>query len=653
MSRNYSMFFAHLKAVFVITLVILVAQKISAFIALEYKPVFETAFELGSIILCLLTASVAFNSSRYEEVSDIFLGTGYLSAAVFGAFHVGSEIFKQWQGVQPFFSVAEVMAVAGAMYASTFKSWRVKSKRLSVYAASLLILSISLSFIVIYNHHLVSTLIYRIGVNTFKVSGMDVIVFLLISALYRYHRHELFYKSTQLSLFVALVLLIVSSLYSFLIGSILPGMTLFGAVLKVIGYAFVTHHVFCQSFVNSYRMMGVRFLAESELLDQLPVGILLFDSRDRFVYGNRRVREFFGDKYPEVIKEYRHMICLKYIVTPPVLQALRHGREEGAKEDIITVCTPEGLEVNLQVKCFKLGNEGRLYIFTRVQSGETTSEGEKEAGLLIQSMNGVPTHGRAGKHRFAQAKTSEMKNGRHQMHWQIQKENLAVLEEMAAGIIHEIRNPLTAIQGFGQILEQKAPDDLTREYAALIVEEAQMVNRVVTEFMAFARPLPLRLKKTSINNLLTGIKPALQKQADANRIQLVYRLTDEEREVLIDQQQIKQVIERMVENAIEALNNQCSPLVEISTRFCLERNAMVLTVRDNGTGITPDIQDKICTPFFTTKDLRTGLGLSICYQIIREHNGCIEIDSKPGQGTRFDIYLPCADRSGRARVVNY
>jgi len=222
-----------------------------------------------------------------------------------------------------------------------------------------------------------------------------------------------------------------------------------------------------------------------------------------------------------------------------------------------------------------------------------------------------------------------------------QKEKLVLLGEMAAGVVHEIRNPLTSIKGFSQLIISKAGDEQIREYARIIDCTTNDVSKVISDFLAFAKPRLPVLKELSLNQLIQSMKSLLESQLNTKGVVSHYHFTIGERMVMADGGQIKQAVEIVVNNAIEAMNGSENPSLTICTGFRELTGEMTITITDNGKGMDSEELLKVGAPFFTTKDFGTGLGMSICYQIVNEHSGRIEIESQPGNGTSVIIYLPC------------
>jgi signal transduction histidine kinase len=219
-----------------------------------------------------------------------------------------------------------------------------------------------------------------------------------------------------------------------------------------------------------------------------------------------------------------------------------------------------------------------------------------------------------------------------------EERKLAVLGEMAAGIAHEIRNPLTTIRGFTDLVNSKSQEKNIKEYCSLILSATDDANKVVTEFLSFAKPSPLNYKEVSLNELVVFIKPIIENQCLLLNVSVEFSFAANEKKVWADEAQLRQVSLNLVKNALDALAGQVAPKLLLQTN--LNQDTMILTVRDNGKGISNDDKQKLGKPFFTSKADGTGLGLSICLKLIEEHCGRIEFESTLGQGTTVSILLP-------------
>ncbi|MCL6634764.1 MAG: PAS domain S-box protein [Peptococcaceae bacterium] len=222
-----------------------------------------------------------------------------------------------------------------------------------------------------------------------------------------------------------------------------------------------------------------------------------------------------------------------------------------------------------------------------------------------------------------------------------ERERLAIIGQMAAGMAHEIKNPLTAVRGFAQLLREKCPENPTIvDYVNIIMEEIDRASGVITSFLQLARPKPPMLEWHSVNNLVEEILAIVSPQAFLKRIAVKY---DDNGEILppclLDRDQIKQVLLNMCQNAIEAMPE--GGFLTIRTGSLPAASEIHIEISDTGCGIPQEKLEKIGVPFYTTKAEGTGLGLSISYSIIGAHKGRVEVRSKEGEGTTFRIYLPC------------
>lgn len=222
-----------------------------------------------------------------------------------------------------------------------------------------------------------------------------------------------------------------------------------------------------------------------------------------------------------------------------------------------------------------------------------------------------------------------------------QQEKLAMIGQMAAGIVHEIKNPLAAIKGFSQLIGAKSTENRIREYASAINDSINDLNKVVSDFLKFAKPVPSVMKAVSLNELLKSLELMISTHAYNKGVSCLYSYAPCEMPVKADEGQIKQVILNVVENAIDAMSDTTAPLLRISTELNSGTGEMILKIADNGKGMTPEEKLKVGTPFYTTKEKGTGLGTSICYQIVSDHGGIMEIESEPDKGTAIIITLPC------------
>jgi signal transduction histidine kinase len=232
-----------------------------------------------------------------------------------------------------------------------------------------------------------------------------------------------------------------------------------------------------------------------------------------------------------------------------------------------------------------------------------------------------------------------------------ERDRLAALGEMAAGLAHEIRNPLGAIKGAAQCLEPRPRAGEEGEFLDVIVEEVNRLNGVVTQFLDYARPLKQSFGTVDINEVVGRTIRLIQNEIPA-RLALVVELAESLPSVEGDPEQLKQVLINLVQNAIQALGT-APGTIRVRTRgpdrFAELRAAgefVEIDVADDGPGIPPEQQPNIFVPFFTTKQKGTGLGLAICQRIVKSHGGSISVQSRVGEGSTFVVRLPAVAATG-------
>ena len=234
-----------------------------------------------------------------------------------------------------------------------------------------------------------------------------------------------------------------------------------------------------------------------------------------------------------------------------------------------------------------------------------------------------------------------------------EKERLAALGEMAAGLAHEIRNPLGAIKGAAQFLDPRVDRPESR-FLQVIVEEVDRLNRVVTQFLDYSKPF---VAPTEPVDLLFVVQTTIELLRPTFPSEVKLGLTvmpDLQAQVPGSAERLKQVVMNLIQNSLKAVEGKRSGSIQmnLSSIGVGRRKEIVFTIEDNGSGISPENLKKLFIPFFTTSPGGTGLGLSISQKIIEGHGGHIDVSSEEGQFTRFSIYLPAARESFRPETID-
>lgn len=244
-----------------------------------------------------------------------------------------------------------------------------------------------------------------------------------------------------------------------------------------------------------------------------------------------------------------------------------------------------------------------------------------------------------------------------------ERDRLAALGAMSAGLAHEVKNPLGAIKGAAQLLEEAALDTSAREFLGIILEETDRLNRVVGSFLDYARPTSGIAAPIDLNGAVTRTIQILSPETHGDDVDLSLELADDLPPVRIDAEQFRQVLMNLVQNAMQAMDGHGTVTVTTGRRrtqrgdlgepppSSVERHSssrvetievVEVSVRDRGPGIAPKVLKNLFVPFFTTKDRGTGLGLAICQRLVQNAGGIIEVQSQPGTGTKFTVILPAA-----------
>jgi two-component system sensor histidine kinase HydH len=245
-----------------------------------------------------------------------------------------------------------------------------------------------------------------------------------------------------------------------------------------------------------------------------------------------------------------------------------------------------------------------------------------------------------------------------------ERDRLAALGSMAAGLAHEVKNPLGAIKGAAQLLEEvgaAADDPAAREFVGIILEEANRLDRVVGSFLDYARPHAGNPIPLDLNAAVRRTVQILSSQITDGAVDVQQDLTEPLPHTRMDPEKFRQVLMNLMQNAIQAMDGQGKITVttavrraargriagtdgaSIARRSLVEETELVeVSVRDTGPGIAPKVLRNLFIPFFTTKAQGTGLGLAISQAIVQNAGGTIEVHSQPGDGTTFTIVLPAA-----------
>lgn len=247
------------------------------------------------------------------------------------------------------------------------------------------------------------------------------------------------------------------------------------------------------------------------------------------------------------------------------------------------------------------------------------------AALYVTIMNQYNKEHAKSEALFAQLEKQKMEITLNRL------DRLRLVGEMAASIGHEIRNPLTTVRGFLQLFQSRKEYAGCSESFELVIQELDRANSIISEFLALAKNKRVDLKRTNLKALIMKIGPLIQAIAIKEDQQLQFELKSEF-DIWADENEIKQLVLNLAKNAIEATPKGG----DVRIGMHQENNQGVLVIQDSGSGIPPEVYERLGAPFLTTKAGGTGLGLPICFSIADRHKAVIQVETNP-RGTVFSI----------------
>jgi len=229
-----------------------------------------------------------------------------------------------------------------------------------------------------------------------------------------------------------------------------------------------------------------------------------------------------------------------------------------------------------------------------------------------------------------------------------QADRLSTLGTLAAGLAHEVKNPLGGIKGAAQLLEREldADSDL-QEYPRVMIRETERIDRIIRQLLELASPRGPRYAAVNLHLVLGDIILLQRESADSREVTVLTSFDPSIPSIMADESQLIQVFLNLIRNALEAMpdGGRLTVSSRVLSEYQLARNEkrsrmVCVDVSDTGKGIPSENLPKVGTPFFSTKDTGNGLGLAICHKIIADHRGIMKVESKPGKGTRVSVLLP-------------
>ena len=370
--------------------------------------------------------------------------------------------------------------------------------------------------------------------------------------------------------------------------------TVMAAVLLLVGCAGVLLLFMAQNYRSARTSLARVQVFSDNLVSRMPIGLVALDQKGRVTALNSVAETTLGVRAAEMIGADARVIL------PAVLVDTLNDAGDPVEKEVLCPIAADR-QIPLDVSAALLTDEDGQH-FGRV--------------ILFKDL-------------------TEMRALRQELE---KNRRLATVGRLAAGVAHEIRNPLSSLKGFATYFKEKyQTNDRDQDIARIMIQEVDRLNRVVSQLLEFSRPMRLHLQPAPLKPLVEDAFRLIDQQAGAAGVTIVLEMVDEQRRSRMDVDKMKQVLLNLFYNALDAMPDGGRLTVRVTDD---ENQAICLDVQDTGTGIPPKDQPHVFEPYFSTKKAGTGLGLAIVHNIIVAHQGKIEIRSRQGEGTRVRITWP-------------
>jgi two-component system sensor histidine kinase HydH len=370
------------------------------------------------------------------------------------------------------------------------------------------------------------------------------------------------------------------------------------AILLLVGFAGITLLFLFQSYRTTKASLSRIKAFSDNVVENMPIGLIALDDQQRIAAFNHTAESVLKLSYPEV----RGKVAGD-ILPPELCTELKCPEiQDQVIEKEIDCSVGDGKIVPLELGASLLEDENKTFL-----------------GYVILFKD-----------------LSEVRSLRREIET---SRRLASVGRLAAGVAHEIRNPLSSIKGFATYFKERyknAPED--QQTANIMIQEVDRLNRVVGQLLEFARPVTVSPKLTSLKNLIDDSIKLVEQQALEKQITISTHNSAQIDEVFIDHDRINQILLNLYINAIESMDAGGELGVRLS--YNNGEKYLLIQVSDTGCGIQKEDLTKIFDPYFTTKSSGTGLGLAIAHNNVEAMGGTIKVNSDPGKGTTFTLILP-------------
>ncbi len=370
-----------------------------------------------------------------------------------------------------------------------------------------------------------------------------------------------------------------------------------GVTLLLTGITGIILLFMLQGYRSTRSTLSKITVFSNTLVENIPVGLIAMDSQQNIMSLNHKAKSILSITGNDETINYEERLPLEI---RQIMSSLGKGQE--IPEHEIECTMPDGRCLPLEI------NAAILRDYENALSG------------TICLFKDLSTE-RALKHEVERSR------------------RLATVGKLAAGVAHEVRNPLSSIKGFATYFKERyrdIPED--QQISDIMIQEVDRLNRVVSQLLEFARPVSLALQNIPVRPFIENSLKLVERKAQECRVEIRLHFDEAVDTCFFDPDKIRQVLLNLYLNAIDAMENGGVLSVAVSDSWI--RSSLIIQVCDTGTGIVSQNMEHIFDPYFTTKSSGTGLGLAISHNIIESHKGDITIESKPGEGTTISISLP-------------
>jgi two-component system sensor histidine kinase HydH len=380
---------------------------------------------------------------------------------------------------------------------------------------------------------------------------------------------------------------------------------LMGLILFVLGFASLYFIVLVQNYAIVNRTLDTMTTYATNVVEHMPDGLISVDAEGGIVTINNRARELFGLTAGTIADERRELQEKLRTFAKPLFKSLRKQRT--ILERKVEYTPDGGVPIPLSVSAAKL-----------------ISDGGEDLGTVFILRD------------LREIKELEERVSR--------SERLAALGSLAAGVAHEIRNPLSSIKGFAEFFLKKNPPESTdRQYSEVMIQEVERLDRVISSLLDYAHPKEPVREKTSFADIIHRCIALIKDDAQAKGIDVAVEIATGIPFVQVDRDQITQILLNIVLNGLDAM--QQGGRLAIRCFMGEEEKSIIIEIADTGHGIPAKELPRIFDPFYTTKKTGTGLGLAIAHRIVENHGGTLAVKNTSRSGTTFRIVLPRTVRS--------